>query len=52
MSIAVQSNTADSPGVTANYDTVVSIDTPQTASVYPVRLGMSARVVVTLYSNE
>lgn len=52
MSIAVQSNAPDSPGVTANYDVVVSIDTPRAASVYPVRLGMSARVVITLYSNE
>lgn len=52
MSIAVQSNAPDSPGVTANYDVVVSIDTPRAASVHPVRLGMSARVVITLYSNE
>ncbi|MHA6636735.1 efflux RND transporter periplasmic adaptor subunit [Citrobacter farmeri] len=52
MSIAVQSNAPDLPGVTANYDVVVSIDTPRAASVYPVRLGMSARVVITLYSNE
>ncbi|EEK2702882.1 HlyD family efflux transporter periplasmic adaptor subunit [Salmonella enterica subsp. enterica serovar Newport] len=52
MSIAAQSNAPYAPGVTANYDVVVSIDTPRTASVQTVRLGMSARVVVTLYSNE
>lgn len=52
MSIAVQSNGPESPGDTANYDVVVSIDTPRTASEQPVRLGMSAQVMVTLYSNE
>ena len=50
--IALQSNSADSQGTAAQYNVVVSVDTPQTTISQKVRLGMSARVVIILYSNE
>ncbi|MCT4708829.1 HlyD family efflux transporter periplasmic adaptor subunit [Enterobacteriaceae bacterium H11S18] len=50
--IAVQSDSSAPPGSAAHYDVVVSVDTPSTATSRPIRLGMSARVAVSLYRNE
>jgi len=49
--IAVQGNAADAPGAAAHYDIVIAVDTPQTEAAQ-VRLGMSARLAVSLYRNE
>lgn len=47
-SIAIQSDFANSPGMSAQYDVTVAVDTPSDTA----RLGMSARLAIILYSNE
>lgn len=50
--ISVQGTAADSPGATAYYDVQVSVDPDQNEATRQMRLGMSARLAVTLYRNE
>lgn len=50
--IALQSNSSDFTGTAARYDVTVSIDSRLSTLPQQIRLGMSARLAVVLYSNE